>query len=93
MNKYEIMFILRPNLEDDARAALVENLTSILTKDSGTVDSTKDWGLRELAYEIKDFKKGYYMILDVTTSADNIHEFDRLAKINANVLRHMTIRK
>ena len=93
MNKYEIMVIVKPNVEDDARAQLSESLKGIITKDNGTIDNVADWGLREFAYEIQDFKKGYYPVLDVTAPAVAIAEFDRLARINANVLRHMTIRK
>lgn len=93
MNKYEIMLIVKPNVEDDARVNLMENLKGIITRHNGTVDNVADWGLREFAYEIQDFKKGYYTILDVTADAATVAEFDRLARINANVLRHMTIRK
>lgn len=93
MNKYEIMFIVKPNVEDDARAKLTESLKDIIVKKNGTVDNVNEWGLREFAYEIQDFKKGYYTVLDVTASAEAIAEFDRLARINANVLRHMTIRR
>lgn len=93
MNKYEIMFILRPNLEDDTRAALLESFKTTLTANNGTVDKVSEWGLRELAYEIKDFTKGYYVIIDTTTTAADVAELDRLSRINANILRHMTIRK
>ena len=57
MNKYEIMVIVKPNVEDDARAQLSESLKGIITKDNGTIDNVADWGLREFAYEIQDFKK------------------------------------
>lgn len=93
MNKYEIMFIIRPNVEDDARGALLENLKEIVTSSNGTIDNVNEWGLRDLAYEIKDFTKGYYVVMDVTASAEGIAELDRLTRINANILRHMTIRK
>lgn len=93
MNKYEIMFIVKPNVEDDARAALTESLKAIITKANGTVDNVNEWGLREFAYEIEDFKKGYYTVLDVTCDGTTVAEFERIARINANVLRHMTIRK
>lgn len=93
MNKYEIMFIVKPNVDDDARAALGESLKNIIVKQGGTIDGVNEWGLREFAYEIQDFKKGYYTVLDVTCGAEAIAEFDRLSRINANVLRHMIIRK
>lgn len=93
MNKYEIMFIVKPNVEDDARAKLLETLKAVFTNENGTIDNVTEWGLREFAYEIDDFKKGYYTILDVTAPAAAVIEFDRVTRINANVLRQMTIRK
>lgn len=94
MNKYEIMFIVKPDVEDEARNTLIEGFKEILTANGeGTVDNVNEWGLRDLAYEIKDYTKGYYVVVDVTTSAANIAEFDRLSRINANVLRHLTLRR
>ncbi len=93
MNKYEIMFIVKPDVEEEKRNKVIEDLKGILTTDNGTVDNVNEWGLRDLAYEIKDYKKGYYVIIDTTTSPENIHEFDRLAKINTAILRLLTIRK
>lgn len=93
MNKYEIMFIVKPDVEDDARNALIESFKKVLTNEEGTVDNVNEWGLRDFAYEIKDYKKGYYVIVDTTTTPANIAEFERLSRINANVLRHLTIRR
>ena len=93
MNKYEIMFIIRPNLEDDARSTLLENVKNILTANNGTVDNVNEWGLRDFAYDIKDFTKGYYVVVDATVAPADVAELDRLSRINANILRHMIIRK
>ncbi len=93
MNKYEIMFIVKPDVEDDARNKILDNFKSILTVDNGTVDNVSEWGLRDFAYEIKHYKKGYYVVIDTTTTAANIAEFERISRINANVLRHLTIRR
>lgn len=93
MNKYEIMFIVKPDVEDDARNALIENFKKVLTNNEGTVDNVNEWGLRNLAYEIKDYVKGYYVVVDTTTTPANIAEFERLSRINANMLRHLTLRR
>lgn len=93
MNKYEIMFIVRPDVEDEARNSLIEGFKAILTANEGTVDNVNEWGLRDFAYEVKDYKKGYYVVVDTTTAPANIAEFERKARINANVLRTLTIRK
>lgn len=93
MNKYEIMFIVKPDVEEDARNKIIDNFKSILTTGNGTVDNVNEWGLRDFAYEIKHLKKGYYVVIDTTTTAANIAEFERISRINANVLRHLTIRR
>lgn len=93
MNKYEIMFIVKPDVEEDARNALVESYKKVLTTEAGTVDNVNEWGLRDLAYEIKDYTKGYYVVMDTTTTPANIAEFERLSRINANMLRHLTLRR
>ena len=59
MNKYEIMFIVKPDVEEEARNTLIENFKSILTVNGGSVDNVNEWGLRDFAYEIKDYTKGY----------------------------------
>lgn len=89
MNKYEIMYILRPELDDAARKTAMETINGVLDE----VTDVNEWGQRELAYEINDFKKGYYVVLKTNSTADSIKEFDRLIKINANVIRHMIIRE
>ena len=93
MNKYEIMFIVKPDVEDDARNALIESFKGILTANGGTVDNVDEWGLRDLAYEIKDYKKGYYVVVDATCTAADVAEFERLSNIIASMLRHLTLRK
>lgn len=93
MNKYEIMFIVKPDVEEDARNQLIENFKNILSNGEGSVDNVNEWGLRVLHYEIKDYTKGYYVVVDTTTTPANIAEFERLSRINANVLRHLTLRR
>ena len=93
MNKYEIMFIVKPDVEDDARNTLIENFKSILTANGGTIDGVNEWGLRDLAYEIQDFTKGYYVVVDTTCNPEEIKEFERLSRINESMLRHLTLRK
>lgn len=72
---------------------LLKTSKKVLTNTEGTVDNVNEWGLRDLAYEIKDYTKGYYVVLDTTTTPANIAEFERLSRINANMLRHLTLRR
>ena len=94
MKKYEIMYILKANLDDASRNELIGKLNDYLTVDGGTIDNVNEWGLRDLAYEINKEKKGYYVVIEASVSSSNVvDEFSRRAKLNANVLRHLVIAK
>ncbi len=93
MNKYEIMFIVKPDLEETAIKSEAENLKKVLTNLESKIVEEKAMGQRELAYEIKKYKNGYYFLFVVDGSHEAIKEFDRLAGINENILRHLIIRK
>ncbi|MCO4331370.1 30S ribosomal protein S6 [Staphylococcus hyicus] len=94
MRKYEVMYIVRPNIEEDARKAVVERFNGILSSEGSEVLETKDWGKRRLAYEIEDFKDGYYYIVRIQ-SENNVatDEFQRLAKINDDIIRYIVVRE
>ena len=89
MKKYEIMYILRSTLEENDRKAQVEKLAKLLTSNGAKVSKTDEWGLKDLAYEIKKEKKGYYVVLKVEAEPAALKEFDRLTKIDNNVLRYL----
>lgn len=90
MNCYEIMFIVRPTLSEDEIKKVTENFGKILTDNGATIKDQKDMGQRELAYEIKKFKSGYYYVYEVEAADDKaIKEFDRLALISNDIVRHL----
>ncbi|PLR94044.1 30S ribosomal protein S6 [Bacillus sp. T33-2] len=93
MRKYEIMYIIRPNIEDEAKKALVERFNGILTDNGAELTETKDWGKRRLAYEINDFRDGYYQLVYVNAEPAAVEEFSRLAKISEDIIRHMVIKE
>ena len=91
MKKYEIMYIVKAGLEEEARVATIEKVNSAVTKNGGKVLDVKEMGLRDLAYPIKDEIKGYYIVLTVEAEVETVNEFDRLTKLNNNVLRHLIL--
>lgn len=93
MRKYEIMYIIRPNIEDEAKKALVERFNTILADNGAEVSEAKDWGKRRLAYEINDFRDGYYQLLKVNAAPAAVEEFSRLAKISEDIIRHIVIKE
>ena len=93
MRKYEIMYILSANLNEEERTALQEKLHGCLTANGETLEvNEKDWGLRELAYPINFQSNGYNVVLSVETKDDlGIKEFRRVCKIETSILREMVI--
>lgn len=88
------MYIIRPDIEDEAKAALVERFNTILTDNGAELLETKEWGKRRLAYEINDYRDGFYMINKVQAeNATATQEFDRLAKISEDIIRHLIVRE
>ena len=92
MRKYEIMYILKADLDEATRKTVMDKLASIITDNGGKVENTDEsMGLRELAYPIKDETKGYYVVLKVSMDNVAINEFNRLVRINPSVLRHLIV--
>ena len=65
--KYEIMFIVRPNIEEASVKEVAKNFEKILADNGAKVTSSKDLGQKELAYEIKGHKTGYYFLINYFT--------------------------
>ena len=93
--KYEIMYIIRPNIDEEAKTALIERFDAILTDNGATVVESKDWEKRRFAYEMNGYREGIYHIVKVSSpsSANAVNEFDRLAKINDDIIRHMIVKE
>ncbi len=92
MTNYEIMFIVKPDLEEATIKKEAENLKKVLTDRKCKINEEKTIGQKELAYEIKKYKNGYYFLYVVAANNEAISEFDRLARLNENILRHLIIR-
>lgn len=91
--KYEIMYIVRPNVEESELKGIVKNFEDVLTKNGAKIESSKEMGQRELAYEIKKFKSGYYYLYEISSKDDKAEkEFNRLANLSEDIIRHMIIK-
>ena len=86
------MYIVNASLEDAARQQVMDGLHKIITDHEGTIDKVDEWGVKEFAYEINHMKKGYYVVMNVTSNNEGIQEFDRLTRINQNIVRFMIIK-
>ena len=93
MRKYEVMFIVRPDLEEATITSVANSMKELLTSKSATILEETAMGQRELAYEIKKFITGYYFLFIIEAENDEaIKEFDRVALINENIIRHLIVK-
>ena len=92
MRKYEVMYILRADLDEAGRKEAIEKLNGILEGKGAKVEKVDEsMGLRDLAYEINKETKGYYVVLKVSADEAALKEFARLVSINPVVLRHLVV--
>ncbi|MGM8366682.1 30S ribosomal protein S6 [Virgibacillus sp. W0181] len=92
MREYEIMYIIRPDIEEEAQTALIERFNSFLTDNGAEIDKVDEKGKKRLAYEINDYRDGYYIVINFKGDDQAINEFDRQAKFSDDIIRHMAIR-
>ena len=93
MRAYENLYIIRPDLDDEAIAATVDKFTNVVANNGGTEVTVDKWGKRRLAYEIKDYREGYYVLMNFEGEARTAEELERMMKISDDVLRFLTTKK
>lgn len=98
MRNYEIMFVVRPTLSEDEIKKVASNFQKTLETNGAKVNNVDAWGQKTLAYDIKVgnnvYKSGYYFVLNIESSDDKaVKEFDRLALISNDIIRHLIIKK
>ena len=91
-NFYESMFIVDVTGGEDAVKASVEKFVGLINANSETVYEVNEWGKRRLAYPINDKPEGYYVVVTFKANPDFPAEFERLCKIDENILRSMVVR-
>ncbi|MGI6707164.1 MAG: 30S ribosomal protein S6 [Clostridia bacterium] len=89
MNKYEALYIIDPSLEEEARKAVIERFSELVTSNGGTVDEIDEWGNRRLAYPINDLNEGYYVLMHFTAEPDFPRELERNYRISDDILRYL----
>ncbi|MBQ7277454.1 MAG: 30S ribosomal protein S6 [Bacilli bacterium] len=92
MKKYLGMYIIRPDFTEEQIKATIEEINAIFTADGGEVLSVEEWGLKELAYEINDFNKGYYVKFFVNANPAAVSEYDRICNIRDGIIRHILVK-
>ncbi len=93
MTKYEVMFIVKATLDENAIGAVTKEVQKLVSDNKGKVIEFKDLGRKKLAYPINKEVSGFYYLMNMELSSDKVKEFDRKLRINENILRHLTLNK
>ena len=92
MNKYGSVIIVNPNVDEAGLKALEEKFTGLINE-NGKVESVENMGKKRLAYEIKKFKEGTYMLFNFESNPDSIKELERVYRITDDVIKFIVVRK
>ena len=93
MNKYELALVVNAKIEDDARAAVVEQAKEYIARLGGTVTEVEDWGKKRIAYEIQKMKEGFYYFIKFDAESSVPAELEGRVRIMENVLRYLCVRQ
>ena len=91
--KYEVMYIIRPTVDSEGVKKVVDRFNNVFTSNDSDIVELKEIGLKDLAYEIEHHKKGYYVWLLVDATLPAVEEFNRLVRINEDVIRFIVIKE
>ena len=86
--KYEVLYVLNPNLTEEETQAVVEKFKTLIEQ-NGTIDEMDEWGKRKLAYEINYLTEGYYVLVKFTSGPEFPAELDRILGITDGVIRSL----
>jgi len=92
MRIYETIFILKPDLPDDEADKIVAQMEGVITSGGGTLRKTDRMGRRRLAYLIRRYREGQYVLLDAECNAATVQELERRLKVTEPVLKYQTVR-
>jgi len=93
LRDYEVLYIVRPDLDDDKVQDAVKRVNTLIERSGGAADHTNLWGKRKLAYEVKHQKEGIYVLQDFKIGPERVPELEAALKITEEVLRHLIVRK
>jgi small subunit ribosomal protein S6 len=92
MNQYELIYIIQPELDSDATKAVDERVNQAITNNKGEITSSEMWGQRKLAYPIKKYFEGYYILHNVQMPPSAVTEVERIMRLNEDIIRFLVIR-
>ena len=92
MRIYENLFIVKPDAAEEEIDSLVEQMSKNVTSAGGTIDKVEKWGKRRLAYRVERHREGYYVLMQFSTDAASVKEFERRMRVQDSVIKFITVR-
>jgi len=93
VNKYEALYIITPELEDEATKAVIEKFSGIIVANGGEVETVDEWGRKKLAYPIDYKTEGYYVLVNFAGASELPRELERNFKNDETIIRYLVTRK
>jgi small subunit ribosomal protein S6 len=89
---YELTFIIQPELDEEDRTTVIGQVQDLITSLDGVVVKVDHWGQRKMAYAINNFRRGYYLLMNIQLAGENVRELERRLKISEPILRYLTVK-
>ena len=91
MRHYETIYILDPNLSDEEYGEVTKKFNNLIEKQKGVIIKTDEWGAQKLAYRVKKFDNGSYVLVDYCGNPGITVELERGLKLDARILKYQTV--
>ena len=92
MREYELVFVISPEVPDENVGATTEKISQFVSNRGGSIDKVEPWGRRKLAYPIKDFREGTYVLLQFKMEPRHLTDLEASLRISEEVLRYLVVR-
>ncbi len=92
MKRYETIYIINPTLDADSLREVVTKFSDLIKRLKGYIVKVNEWGKRKLAYEVKRFDKGYYIVIDFCGLPEIVKELERNLKLDDRILKYLTVK-
>ena len=93
MNQYEVLYVITPELDEEANRSVQEKFAKIITDNAGEITKTDVWGKRRLAYAIDYKTEGFYVLVDFSANPELPRELERNLRNDERIMRYMVTRK
>ena len=92
MNKFEAVLLISPESSNKLLDQNIKSFEDIIINNSGKITNTEDWGLRDLSYDIKNFKKAFYRYFQLEVNGSNLQKIAKILNQNDIILRHLFVK-